>query len=1359
MTRASLALPRSASVLMPTYQAAGLLDRVLASLARQATDFPWDFHALDCGSTDDTLAIFERWASRFPVALHVHALRDSAFDHGDARNRLAALSHGELLVYLTDDATPDGDAWLASLRACFADPRVGAAYCRNVPRPDARPFARIATRNDPTYAEIPRVSERPDRRTRLALGPDELRALYAYCDTASAVRRELWERHPYPITQAGEDMLLARALIDAGYVVRYETEARVLHSHEWSEERLRRRAAVDGRFHSECFGRISVRGPDDAQRLMMLALEVDLAELRKLGLPEAVIATEFAHAQAQRNAYFYGLLEGQRPSPRRFASALLDSPELSLVLLAGPTSGPGAAQLAQQLVARGHRVRVVALDARGLDADGVDVLHVLEAVELDPWLRANPAFGAVAAIVPDSDGWDLLALGASSLAWGAGASGSRTRIGRPRGAALDFEARAWESRYRTLAATAAARIVADRWGRECDVREGQVIAQGPESVLLGRAPAAIEFEVGPLPSGAWELELHLELLGIEPSLALEGSVRVDGVRVGEFGPCLSAGSDRIEVLEFALPIGASPRRVRIETGREFERRGFVRVRRVIVRRAARPSAAPTPSARLASLRVEPGPPVDDARLPRVAVVIATVDARAMLERCLAALSDSDYPAERVQVCVVDNGSRDDTVRFLARRHPKVRVLAKGTNLGFTRAVAAGVESAPDADVYVLLNNDVVVERTWLRELVSPIARGECAATGARMLLPDGTPEYLGGGASFQGFAIGCAPGERERAQAVPDSTFPRKTLFACGGAMAIDARAWRDVGGLDPEFFAYYDDLDLGWRLWLFGHEVHYVPSAVCRHTRSSTSRRFPRAAVRRLQVRNALLCAIKNYDDASLNRLLPALLALAARRTWVMARGAGTSELAIEGRPPKPAWRRWLARKRKVELDPIAFADLAAVNEVLGEWNHWMARRAEVQAGRKRDDAELFELFLDPLWCVEGEREYVELQQALVERFELAALFGAARPPRAASSAIAPTRSALPPARGCFEELASRDGELEFAGWLVVPEGSADAVELRVDGRRIAVASTAERPDVAACFRGAPGALRSGFRGRAALPDAPPSAWRRVEALALRANEPVASMPCTWRADFRELFADPPAERMLRVAAAAAPVAFRLDGLRTLTEFVDALRPHRAPSSIASVLDWGAGCGRVSGFLRTIQPTWRVTGCDVDADAVAWAREQHRGASFDVSPFEPPLAYEAGAFDLVVAYSVFTHLERAHQLAWLAELARVLEQGGFLIATVQGPDAARLIGLGPVLDALAKHGMCDDPVDPALDGVVPTGRYRATFQTEAWTRAHWSREFDVVEYLPRGAQGLQDLVVLRKRRPRRSKEQHAVGE
>ena len=65
------------------------------------------------------------------------------------------------------------------------------------------------------------------------------------------------------------------------------------------------------------------------------------------------------------------------------------------------------------------------------------------------------------------------------------------------------------------------------------------------------------------------------------------------------------------------------------------------------------------------------------------------------------------------------------------------------------------------------------------------------------------------------------------------------------------------------------------------------------------------------------------------------------------------------------------------------------------------------------------------------------------------------------------------------------------------------------------------------------------------------------------------------------------------------------------------------------------------------------------------------------------------------------------------------------------------------------ERGISDSCEDPALDGVLPVGCYRSVFQSEAWTRAQWGREFEILDYITRGAQGLQDLVVLRKRRGR----------
>ena len=209
--------------------------------------------------------------------------------------------------------------------------------------------------------------------------------------------------------------------------------------------------------------------------------------------------------------------------------------------------------------------------------------------------------------------------------------------------------------------------------------------------------------------------------------------------------------------------------------------------------------------------------------------------------------------------------------------------------------------------------------------------------------------------------------------------------------MAMRRDVFEQLSGFDEEFFAYYEDVDLGWRTWIAGHEVHYVPRAVCYHHHSSTSARVPAQRLRVLQVRNPLLACFKNYDDANWARVFPAMLALAARRAF-LATGLGeASDFRIERleRLPSPSWMdRLRGRKRRVKVDATALADLVAINDLIGQWDHWMARRAQVQAVRRRPDAEILPLFLDPLWCVEKDYGYVELQRGLAEAFGLRDLF-----------------------------------------------------------------------------------------------------------------------------------------------------------------------------------------------------------------------------------------------------------------------------------------------------------------------------------------------------------------------------------
>ena len=392
------------------------------------------------------------------------------------------------------------------------------------------------------------------------------------------------------------------------------------------------------------------------------------------------------------------------------------------------------------------------------------------------------------------------------------------------------------------------------------------------------------------------------------------------------------------------------------------------------------------------LLVTPGKPLSSAELPRVAVVIPSHDGLELLKTCLPRLAASDYPRERVRVIVVDNASRDGTPTELDRLHPEVEVIVNERNLGFCTAINQGAKAGSDAEILVLLNNDVHVEPDWLRELVSPIVRDECECTGARMILPDGKSiDWAGGGGNFQGIAIGYLDHDG------PERDLPRKCFFACGGAMAIRAEVFEAVERLDEEFFAYYDDLDLGWRLWLEGYRVHYVPTARCIHHRSTTSGSFPREQVRLLQIRNSLFSCVKHYSEENLKRVLPALLALATRRMWLMSGIADDSPFRIEKLgAPESGWKRMLRKLRRgsgrdtFPVQRLGAADLLAMNDLLGNWEHWMERRKAIQARRKRPDEEIFELFVKPLWCVESDPGYVELQKGLVAHYGLDQLFGA---------------------------------------------------------------------------------------------------------------------------------------------------------------------------------------------------------------------------------------------------------------------------------------------------------------------------------------------------------------------------------
>ncbi|MCP3919703.1 MAG: glycosyltransferase [bacterium] len=308
--------PRSVSVLMPTYQGMEFLDRVLDALAAQEIALEWDFHAIDSGSSDGTWELLHERRESFPVPMRLERIHKVEFDHGDTRNLLAARSRGDLLVFLTQDAIPSSPRWLVTLVNNFHDPRVAAATCRNVARPDADPLTRIFSAGDPGYADRRRETRLPEPEVYAELSPDERRLLYNFNDVASAVRRELWERHPFPRTSFGEDVLMARAMLEAGHTVVHDDEATVEHSHDYDAAETYARAWIDGRFNREWLGRTCVASPQDARALGRRFESDDRAAIAALGYGERTNEQLAQRAAELRGAAFLGLHDGGADAER-----------------------------------------------------------------------------------------------------------------------------------------------------------------------------------------------------------------------------------------------------------------------------------------------------------------------------------------------------------------------------------------------------------------------------------------------------------------------------------------------------------------------------------------------------------------------------------------------------------------------------------------------------------------------------------------------------------------------------------------------------------------------------------------------------------------------------------------------------------------------------------------------------------------------------------------------------------------------------------------------------------------------------------------------------------------------------------
>ncbi len=306
--------------------------------------------------------------------------------------------------------------------------------------------------------------------------------------------------------------------------------------------------------------------------------------------------------------------------------------------------------------------------------------------------------------------------------------------------------------------------------------------------------------------------------------------------------------------------------------------------------------------------------------PKVAVVIVNWNGGRFLERCLSMLETQTFAPQ--EIILVDNASTDSSIE-IARRFPDVCLLAQQDNLGFAKANNLAVSrTSADVEWIALLNPDAFPGPRWLEALISAVqAHPDFDIFGSRLLSATAPATLDGTGDVYH---VSGLVWREDHGRTDDISVHESREIFSpCAAAALYSKRAFVDAGGFDEEYFCYVEDVDLGFRLRLFGHRCLYVPKAEVFHMGSATTGRHSDFAVY-YGHRNLVWTYVKNMPGLLFWLFLPAHALLnVVSVIWFLVMGKGrlilkTKADAFRGLPRMWKKRRGIHRLRQASVGDI---------------------------------------------------------------------------------------------------------------------------------------------------------------------------------------------------------------------------------------------------------------------------------------------------------------------------------------------------------------------------------------------------------------------------------------------------------
>jgi len=257
-------------------------------------------------------------------------------------------------------------------------------------------------------------------------------------------------------------------------------------------------------------------------------------------------------------------------------------------------------------------------------------------------------------------------------------------------------------------------------------------------------------------------------------------------------------------------------------------------------------------------------------LPKVSIIVVTYNNKRFIEGCLQSLMSTDYP--NFEVIVVENASTDgstELIRKLAKSYSHIKIIRNQENLGHAEGSNIGAKMA-NCKYIAFVDSDTSFDAYWLKEAVKTMEKDPIVGAVQSKLRFMHNPkrvENIGGILNYYGVEVNPPQGFSE--ESLRDYVEPKEVFYAKSAAMIVKKKAFEEAGKFDPNYFVYFDDADLCWRIRLRGYSILFVGSSIVYHEGGGTMRGRLSLLGTFHMCKNHIMTLLKNYQSINLLKYL----------------------------------------------------------------------------------------------------------------------------------------------------------------------------------------------------------------------------------------------------------------------------------------------------------------------------------------------------------------------------------------------------------------------------------------------------------------------------------------------------------